>query len=213
MAKNKKEVLIIVRGASISYPKNKFVQKIERSFLRGLTSEVGIADEDYAKMARFFEKNYKNIETLRWDGDIWKNPSISLPIKELDRLIKKYKKSQIDIIAVSLGGLIAQKAISQNKNAKVNKLLYIGAVHGKENHNIKNIGLIFNIYSGRDKVFTLLNDLYNGIEGGVIHGENVVNICLKEIAHEDWCKNLALKDKSLKRMPLFEFYKDLLLKD
>jgi len=211
--KKRKKVLIIVRGASPYHFKNRFFEKIKRYLMRKLASESGILAEGYGQMINFFKKDYKTIETLKWHGNIWEHPDIKPPIEELDKIVKRYRKFQIDIIAVSIGGAITEKVLSKNKKIKVNKLIYLGAVHQKSKHNFSNVAQTINIYSMKDKFFFLVNNIYHGIGGAIISGKNVFNIVLNGIAHDKWCRNIALNEKFLKHKHLYDLYRDLLLSE
>ncbi len=209
--KAQKRVLIIVRGASPYHFKDKTAEKAKRYLMKSLASEAGIVAEGYKQMTDFFKEDYKTIETLRWNGNIWQHPNINPPMNELDKLVKKYKNFNIDIIAVSVGGAITEKVLTENKNIKINKLIYLGAIHQKENHDFKNVKQTINVYSAKDKFFFLVNDIYKGIGGAIISGKNVINLALNGIAHDKWCRNIALNEKFLKHKRLYELYRDLLL--
>ena len=132
----KRKVLIIIRGAKPApHFESKKIEKVRNVFFSKLSSRHGFVKENYDALAKFFSDSYDKVKQLKWDGDILKNPSLSIPIDELKSIMKKNKNCDIDIIAVSLGGRIIEKAFEQKGANKINQILYIGAVHNiKKKH-------------------------------------------------------------------------------
>ncbi len=207
--KRKQKVLIIVHGAIQPEFKAKPIQRAERFLLGELTSPKGIVMGDYDFLAKALESDYDTVEILKWDGKLFKVRDIEPAIKSLVVLLVKYQDKEVDLIAVSLGGFIVQEALLRNPSLKVNKLLYLGAVH-KGNPNLKNVRQAFNIFSIVDKMFFLANNLYEGIGNAFLRGQNVVNIPLPNVNHDELCKNKTLGTGYLKNKSLFELYKGIL---
>jgi hypothetical protein len=136
-----KKILIIVRGAKPLKFKNKFLEAIRSFYFRKLTSDRGILDKDYRGLFNYLEKDYDNVELVKWNGELL-NGDFSDAILELDDLIKKYQGKKIDVVGISLGGLISQRVLLYNKKIKIRKLLLVGAVF-REKKKLKNIKKIY----------------------------------------------------------------------
>jgi DNA-binding winged helix-turn-helix (wHTH) protein len=207
----KKKVLIIVRGAKPApHFNNGKIEKLRNYILRGLSSKLGILKRSYTKLADYLIENYDSIELLKWDGDIMKNPSLSVPVSELKKLLAKHKYSDIDIIAVSIGGHILEKTFSEKSFNKINKVLYIGAVHNGR-AKLRGINKMINIYSKLDKMFFVSNDLIEGFGNFALKGQNVVNIVLKNIRHDELLHNKKINQADIQEKQLYQLYRNLLL--
>jgi predicted esterase YcpF (UPF0227 family) len=204
-----KKVLIIVRGAKPVRLKNKFYEKIRNFYFRKLTSDRGILDNDYRKLRKFLERDYDIVEMVKWNGEIL-NGDFSDAMLELDDLLKKHQKKKIDVIGISIGGLISQRVLIYNHNIKIRKLLLIGAMF-REKLNMKNVKKIYNVYSEKDGLFYLANKILTKKQNPILKGKNVQNIILKNIGHNDLCRNKKLHGEKFKEEKLFELYLNLLL--
>lgn len=209
---SKKKILIIVHGVWPFKFKNKFLEKARRVLFRKLTAERGILRGDYKQLADFLKEDYDSINFLKWNGGIILGRDILPAVKRLKNMIKKNKDHDIDIIGVSMGGYITQRALMELQNIGINRVLYVGAVH-KCNHDFKNVKVAINVYSKLDKVFVLANDFYNGLGNAFLKGSSIVNIGLPDVKHEDLCKNTKFNKGIIKDFSLFTFYKNLLKSD
>lgn len=208
--KKQKRVLIIIRGAKPVHFKNKLLEDARNFVFNKLTSTIGLMNESYEKLAKFFKKDYSIVELLKWNGKITNDPALREPIGELSRLLKKYSNKNIDIIAVSLGGFIAEKTLSQINGIKIKNLLYIGAVHDDKYNNQK-ISRMINVYSKKDKMFFFTNDIYDGKGNHELNGKNVVNVAFNNVAHDELCSNIELREAGYGGKRLYEVYRDLLM--
>jgi len=207
--KSKKRVLILVHGATPFRFKNHFLNSIQIKVLQYLSSDKkGITMKDYHALANYLQEHYDQIEILRWDGKIPLRAKNIPESKALVKLLKKHGGGDIDVIAVSLGGYVAERGIAES-NIKINKLLYIGAVHNSH-HTLKNVKKVINVYSLADKMFYVANDLYEGIGNFILKGENVANIALEKIGHSNLGRNVLIADKKFREKYLYELYKRLL---
>lgn len=207
-----KKVLIIIHGAWPLRFKNKFLEGARRILFGKLTSEIGILRADYRELASFLKEEYDEVKFLKWDGKVMHNQSILPAIKSLENLLRKYKHSKIDLIAVSLGGYIAQRALKNIPEIKINKIIYLGAVHSGK-HEFKNVNTGINIYSKLDKLFILANNFYVGLGNAFLRGSSIVNIALPDIKHKDLCKNTKITKGIASGFGLFDLYKNLLKND
>jgi len=205
----KKKVLIIVHGAWRVHLKNGTAKKVLASALDLLTSKRGITRRDYRYLADYLGRNYDVVESLKWDGKLFEKFDLIPAAQDLEKLLKKYSKDTVDIIAVSVGGFIVTKAL-ENLRMKINKILYLGAVHDSK-HKLKNVKKSINVYSKIDKMFFYANDLYEGIGNAVLKGKNVLNVAFENLRHDELCKNIILEEKSYQNKYLFDLYKNLLL--
>jgi len=205
----KKKVLIIVHGVFPKRFHNRMAENFRSIFLGMLTSERGIKRKDYHKLADYLRNDYDAVELLPWDGKTNRHRDLEPAIKRLVKLLKKYRNWQISIIAVSLGGLIAQEALIQAPEVSVKHLVYIGAVHNGR-HKLKNARKTFNIYSKIDKMFFFANDVYEGMGNAFLKGEKVINLLLPNIRHGDLCRDLDLDKEFSKEKSLFGFYRRIL---
>jgi hypothetical protein len=207
--KKKLKVLIIVRGLVPPHFKNHLAENTKNYVLNKLTSQRGIITKDYYRLAKYFKKYYDVVEVLDWDGNLIKNPTCSKPIKNLKELFNKYKKESIDIIAVSLGGFIFQKTLSEIKDIKIQKVLYIGAVHNGK-HLLKNVKKVINVYSTFDKMYFFANNLYEGVGNTFLNGKNVWNLSLDNISHNKLLSNILIKEPTINKKRLCDLYRSLL---
>jgi len=209
---NNKKVLIIIRGAKpLDHFKSNLLENSKKLILKKLSTKKGFVKENYLKLAKYLSKYYDKVLLLKWDGDIIKNPSLSIPIQELKQLLKKLKNVDIDIIAVSLGGYILEKALQKKRLNKINKILYIGAVHNSKQL-IGGANKIINVYSTSDNMFFFSNSIVEGFGNFVLKGKNVINIALDNLTHDSLLQNKRIKQYGLKEKSLYELYKNLLTK-
>ncbi len=206
-----KKILVIVRGARPIKFKNKFYEGIRSFYFRRLTSDRGIMDRDYIYLKRYLENDYDTLEMVKWDGEIL-NGDFSEAILELSDILKKYRKSKIDVIGISLGGLISQRVLLYNEKIKINKLLLVGAIF-KEKKKLTNVKKIYNVFSDSDKMYSLVNEILAKRENPLLHGRNVKNVEVCGVAHNDLCKNVKIRNKRFKERRLFELYRSLLVFD
>jgi len=206
--KDKKSVLIIVHGLWKKRLGIRWLDKLIDFFAKELTAGRSIARRDYHEFADFITADYDKIELFRWDGKIY--PKLdSIPESErLECLLEKYKNYTIDILAVSLGGLIVEKTLKYSP-IRINKLIYVGAVH-KAYSPLKNVDLIINIYSTIDKMFYFANDVYEGAGNFLLMGENVMNIALRTLKHDELLINKKLDGEAVKEPSLYDFYRHVL---
>jgi pimeloyl-ACP methyl ester carboxylesterase len=209
MKKRKRRVLIIVHGGWGRWPRNRFLELLRSSLWRWATSERGIMRKDYHQLAEYMKTEYDVVEMLPWNGRVFRKTDIEIAAARLAEYIRKYKNEKLDIIAVSIGGMIVQEAMLMVPEVKVNKILYLGAMHSGH-HKIKNASQTFNVYSKIDKMFFIANELYEGMGNAFLNGENVMNLALPEVKHDELVQNIKIKKGSLKNRTLFEFYKILL---
>jgi len=205
----KKKVLIIVHGVFPKRFRNNLAENFRSIILSTLTSEGGIKRKDYHKLADYLRQDYDCVELLPWNGKIRRHRDLDPAIKRFVKMLRKYRRWQISIIAVSLGGLIAQEALIQVPEVSVKHLVYIGAVHSGK-HNLKNVRHTFNIYSKIDKMFFFANDIYEGMGNAFLRGEKVINLPLPNIRHGDLCRDLDLDKEFSKEKSLFGFYRRIL---
>ena len=206
-----KKILVIVRGARPIKFKNRFYEGIRSFYFRRLTSDRGIMDKDYIYLKRYLENDYDTLEMVKWDGEIF-NGNFSEAILELSDILKKHRKSKIDVVGISLGGLISQRVLLYNEKIKINKLFLIGAIF-KEKKKLANVKKIYNVYSQKDKLYSLVNEILAKRESPLLHGKNVKNVEVGGIAHNDLCRNVKIKNKGFKERRLFELYRNLLIFD
>lgn len=205
----KRRVLIIVHGAWRVRLHNKTLDKGLANTLDILTSYTGITRKDYHNLARYLKKHYDVIEIFRWDGLVPPRAKDIPESKLFKRLLDKYADDSVDIIAVSLGGYVVENGLKKSKN-KIEKILYIGAVHSRK-HLPKNAKKIINVYSGIDKMYEYANDLYEGFGNAVLSGKNVLNVALEKVRHDELGRNILLKEKKIREKSLYALYKFLLL--
>jgi len=208
-AKNKKRILIIVHGVWRIYFKNKLLDAIEFKILDPLTDSRSMKREDYHRFAEFLKEDYDKIIFFRWSG---KPYGMNGEFRRLSKMLEKYKKEQIDIIAVSLGGKITYKALLNSPKIKINKLLYIGAIHDSHKK-LKNVKKIINVYSNFDKLFFLANNFYVGLGNAFLRGVNVCNKPLENFRHDELLLNKPLKNSKIREKSLYDYYRNLLLGD
>jgi pimeloyl-ACP methyl ester carboxylesterase len=205
----KKRVLIIVRGAKLVKFNGRFLETLRGLYFRWLTSDRGILDKDYLKLRAFLENDYNKIESIHWNGDIL-HGDFSTALLELSDIIRKHKGSTIDVIGISMGGLIAQRALLYNPQIKINKLILIGAIF-REKREVRHVKRIYNIFSEKDRMYQTANKLLTTREDPKLRGKNVSNISLKNVTHNDLCRNKKIKQSRRKEERLFELYRNLLL--
>jgi hypothetical protein len=208
--KKKKRVLIIMRGIKPLQFENNLFNKT-RDFLFGKSNpNIGIPKEHYDDIALFLNKDYDVVEQVKWDGSVFNNPTLSVPINALKNLLGKHKHSDVDILAVSLGGHILERAFTKKGANKINKILYIGAVH-RGDRKIHGVNKFINVYSLTDKVFLWANDVIEGLGNLALKGENVLNIALNGVGHAELLSNKKIKQKGIKEKQLYELYRNLLI--
>ena len=207
--KHKKRILIIVHGVWPIKFRNKLLEKIRSKILGILTSDRGIISSDYHLFERFVKKFYDEINFLRWDGRLFKNPDLITAEKRLTNLLNRNIHNEIDIIAFSLGGFIVQNSVLISKKIKVHHLIFVGAVH-KRDIILNNVKKIFNVYSKKDLMFKFANDIYEGFGNIDLRGKNVKNIALRDMDHNDLCKNKLIFFNHKKRTYLYKLYVNLL---
>ncbi|MBM3247672.1 hypothetical protein FJZ17_04000 [Candidatus Pacearchaeota archaeon] len=203
--KNKKRVLIIVHGAWPIKLRLRVIEKVKENILDFLTTKRGITRRDYHKFKRYMEEEYDIIEVLRWSGGLTKNFDIKPAKKHLKNLLRKHKREKVDIISFSLGGLVSQEALKECPDIKINNVLLAGTINNPE-INFKNCSKVFNVYSEKDKFQDIAELFYEKTIDKKIRSKNVKNIALKEVRHDELCKN-----KRIKTQRLYEFYKNLLI--
>jgi len=209
--KRKRRVLIIVHGGWGTWPKNRFLEMIRSRLWRWATSERGIMRKDYHELADYMKTEYDVVNMLPWNGRVFKKSDIEIAAARLAEHLRKYQNDNVDLIAVSIGGMIVQDALIMASEVKVNKILYIGGVHNGH-HKIKNAKQTFNVYSKIDKMFFIANELYEGMGNAFLNGENVMNLALPEVKHDELVQNIKIRKGALRNRTLFEFYKVLLKK-
>jgi hypothetical protein len=207
----RKKVLVMVRGAKPVRFKNNLLEGIRSFYFRKLTSDRGILDKDYIHLRKYLENDYDSVEIVHWNGEIL-NGDFSDAMLELSDILKKNKKNKIDVVGISAGGLISQRVLLYDKHIKINKLLLIGAIF-REKKRLPNVKRIYNVYSEVDKMYSLVNGLLNDRKTPLLIGKNVKNISIKNIAHNDLCRNKKIKDSRRKEERLFEVYRNLLVFD
>ena len=205
----KKRVLIIVHGAWPLRFRNKLLEKFRSKILGFLTSDRGITREDYHSFEKTCRKSYDKIEFLRWDGWIFRNPDLMRAETRLVNLLNRNKNNVLDIIAFSLGGIIVQDSLLSSKAIKINRVIFVGAIHNKDII-LKNVKTIFNVYSKTDRMFRFANDLYVGLGNITLIGKNVKNICLDNVSRNDLCRNKLIFFNRKKRIYLYNLYNRLL---
>ena len=206
--KKKKRVLIIVHGATPFHFKNKFLEHARRIIFKILTAEKGILMKDYKKLGHDLGKHYDSVEFLKWDGRAVPRAKTIPEAKTFERLIKKHSDELIDVVAVSLGGFVVEKGLA-NFPKKIQNLLYIGAVHNGKLVSNK-IKKVINVYSKKDKMFKVANEIYEGLGNLALKGENVVNVALNNLNHDELCQNKSLNEPSIKNKNLYDLYSSLL---
>ena len=135
---------------------------------------------------------------------------MSIPIAKLNKLLEQNKNCNIDIIAVSLGGHILEKALKNRTFNKIDRVMYIGAIHNVR-HKIRGINKVINVYSEKDKMFFIANDIIEGIGNFILQGKNVINVALKDISHDMLLRNKRLNQKDLHEKYLHNLYLNLLV--
>jgi hypothetical protein len=208
MSKEKK-VLIIVHGAWMVKFHLRIIEFFKDKLLKLTNAGRGIIKSDYHNFKRYMEKGYDKIETLKWSGGILKKQDIKPAITHLSRLLNKNKKEKVDIIAFSLGGLITQLALNQNKNIPINKIIFAGSIHDPK-IKILNSNKIINVYSKRDKFLEIAEYLYTKATNENLKWKNTFNIEIKDLIHDNLCQNKTILLNG-KKMHLFDYYKQLLL--
>jgi pimeloyl-ACP methyl ester carboxylesterase len=204
----KKRVLIIVHGFWKPHLQKWFFYPVLKYIADVLTSSRTILRKDYYLLANFLKEDYDEIKLFRWSGKAF------IRDKEIERFegsLKINNGKTIDIVAVSLGGYLVNNALLRLPKVKINKLLYIGAVHDGK-HILKNVKKVINVYSKVDKLFFVTNELYEGIGNAVLKGENVINIAFEGIRHDALCLNKSINQKNITEKSVYEFYRRLLRK-
>ncbi len=207
--KHKKRVLIIVHGAWPLRFRNRFLEMIRSKILGFLTSDRGVIRGDYHSFEKTCRKFYDKVEFLRWDGWIFKNPNLKNAELRLVKLLNKNKDNDVDIITFSLGGLIVQNSLLRSGAVKINRVIFVGAIH-KKDILLKNVKKVFNIYSKTDAMFNFANDLYVGFGNIDLLGKNVKNISLTDLSHNDLRRNKLIFFNRKNRVYLYTLYNRLL---
>lgn len=210
MKRNK--ILVIVHGGLPRHYKNKILEKARRFLLSELSSPRGILKKDYSGLSKYLEPHYDEVKIFKWDGKLSVSNDIIPASKDLETYLLHRKKHKIDIIAVSLGGFVVQNALEHLKKVKINRLIFVGAVHNGH-HRLKNVQKMINVYSLKDKMFIVANDFYEGFGNMHLEGPNVLNIILKNLRHDELCLNKLLEGEDIPEKSLFDLYKRLLLSE
>ena len=207
----KRRLLIIVNGAKPLHFHEKFLNRLYRKIMEGLSSPKGMFFSDYKKLKKFMQPYYDKVILLKWDGNIFRFPNLEKTARNFAKfLIKKKDKYGIDIISFSLGCFVTERALDILKDLKVKKIIFVGAVH-EPRFKLKFYKRIYNICSKKDKLALLANKVY-GFKSKKhlkIKKNKLKNICFKSLNHDDLSKNVFVEE--LKKN-LYDFYKDLLIK-
>ena len=137
------------------------------------------------------QKNTKSefVIPVEWKADL--NPlSKILAVKKLQEAIDEYKNIYtIIIVGTSLGGLIATDVLKHFTGNEVSNLILIGSINTRKHINLNGIKIL-NIYSKQDSLARLAIRLLAPFRGSQeLIGENVINISIDRVRHDQLFKN------------------------
>jgi len=187
------EIVIVVPGAKYIKSRTKLVQKL-LLFLYSLTKIFKPVYSNYSKKwADKFEAKNRRVFWLHWSRGI--TPiSRWFAKKRLKRLLKQYSHHPIKLVGISIGGEVILESI---ENSPIKKVILICSTNEKKE--IKSNAKIINIFSKKDLFARLAMEFLFPFHGGQrMHGENIKNIAIPEMTHDEFCTNIKIKQGKYK---------------
>lgn len=207
-------VLIIVPGAKQPHFNISFIKRVFKKILDFLSSPLGMFFSDYKKFKDYIRKDYEKVFIIKWGGDVFNIKKIEKGIEKIRKILEENKDKEIHILAFSFGGFLTEKALFNKNYQNIKKIIFSGAIHSPF-INFNSFNAVYNVYSNLDNIYNLFNQLihldihnFKLKKEYKIKNKKVKNIKLENLRHDELSKNVFLRNKSL-----YEFYRDLLLKD
>lgn len=201
-----KNLLIIIPGS-----KNKNVSVLQPVFNKFYSHfGVDVVGKDWAKaLKRVMDKNI-DTKIFEWNGGISEKKSIIPASKKLKEYIIKQKNyDEIILFAKSLGGVVAENAISEMNDDRIKKIIYVATPHKSSDVKIPKNTEVVNIYSREDNYQRFANRvLYFGKGKQILN--NAKNVCIDDVKHSEfnYDKFVNINGRDTK---LFDYYKKLIL--
>jgi|GEM_PF-3574178 len=199
--------LIIIPGSKAKIPPV-FSSWFEK-FYRAYGVETG--NGDWAEELRnSLSDSPLNICIFSWSGGITQTFSINPAAEKLAQMLEERNiSSPLIFFGKSLGGLVAEKAITRLNNEKsIEKLIYVATPHASANRQLPEGLAIINIFSPADRYLNLANKvLFWG--QGVTELEPGENIEIPNLKHNDFNLNVPIIYEGEKVL-LFEFYRKII---
>jgi hypothetical protein len=200
----KKEVVIVIPGANYIKSRNFFIRNIARILYKFTNVKKPINKNDSRKWTKKLKSPGRKVVRLNWSGKV--NPlSIRRAERKLERLLRKYSKYDVKIVAISLGGDFVLDLLRHNNIPSIKKVILIASTNKKSNLGNKDV---INLYSKEDLFVRLAITVLSPFKGiQKLTGKHVTNILLNNITHDKFCSDALISGGKYKGKKISDIVK------